>query len=455
MSSDTIIEKQKKQRKLLLTAPQIILFGFAFFIVLGAVLLDLPIASASGESVGFLDALFTSTSAVCVTGLVVFDTAGTFSLFGELVIMILIQIGGLGFMTFGVLFAVLIGKRIGLKERLLLQQSTGAISFQGVVRLSLGIFLTALIIEVIGAALLAVRWSQDMDWMRAIYFGVFHSISSFNNAGFGLWSDSLMRYVGDPLVNIVIVGLFVVGGIGFTVILDIYNKRKWRNLTLHTRIVLIMSLILSAAGFLFIYCVELFNPATFGALSRSEQLWAGFFQGLVPRTAGFNTLDIAAMMTASQFFMILLMFIGASSGSTGGGIKTNTFAVLMLTVWMIIRGKEDLHLLKRRIAHEIILRALAVIIISMAVVLTSTLLLSITEHTLQKDFLELLFEATSAFATVGMSMGLTPELSPAGKVIIIATMFIGRLGPLTLAFALTRNTKAVKYRYPEEKVLIG
>ncbi|NQX44453.1 Ktr system potassium transporter B [Paenibacillus tritici] len=438
-----------------LTSSRIILLGFAVPILLGTVLLALPISSSSGLSIGWLAALFTSTSAVCVTGLVVLDTGTDFSYFGQMIILLLIQIGGLGFMTFSVLIAVIMGKKIGLKERLLIQQSSNSVTTQGVVRLSLSIFLITFIVETAGAILLALRWANELGTARSIYYGIFHSVSAFNNAGFGLWPDSLSRYVGDPLVNIVISLLFIVGGIGFTVILDLYRKRRWRDLSLHTKIVLITSGLLCMAGFLVIFAIELFNTETFSSLSWSERFWAAYFQGVVTRTAGFNSIDIGAMLPASQFFMIFLMFVGASSGSTGGGIKTTTFAVLMLSIVSTIKGKTDVQLLKKRISQDIIFRALAVLTISLGVVLTATFLLSITEYAHPKDFLALLFEVTSAFGTVGMSMNLTQELSPLGKCIIIITMYIGRLGPLTLALALAQKNVKQKYRYPEDKLLIG
>lgn len=448
-------EPLKSFKQFNLSSSRLILLGFAMPIVIGAILLALPISSSSGEGIGWLNALFTSTSAVCVTGLAVVDTGTDFSLFGQIIIMCLIQVGGLGFMTFGVLIAVVLGKKIGLKNRLLLQESTNALSTQGVVRLSLGIFLIALIIEIAGAALLIIRWEEELGWGQAIYYGVFHSISSFNNAGFSLWSDSLSRYVGDPLVNIVITLLFIIGGLGFTVVLDVWKHRRWNKLSLHSRIVLSTSAFLCLAGFIVIFIIELFNSRTFGSLTWGERIWAAYFQGVVTRTAGFNTIDIAAMMTTSQFFMIFLMFIGASSGSTGGGIKTSTFAVLLFTLVSIIKGKQDVQLLNRRIPQSIILRSIAVMVISVGVVIFATFLLTISEHSLQKDFMEVLFEVTSAFGTVGLSMGLTPELSPFGKGVIILTMYIGRLGPLTLAFALSQRVVNQKYRLPEEKVLIG
>lgn len=448
-------ERLKSLKQFNLSSSRLILLGFAVPIVIGAILLTLPLSSSSGESIGWINALFTSTSAVCVTGLAVVDTGADFSLFGQIIIMCLIQVGGLGFMTFGVLIAVVLGKKIGLKNRLLLQESTNALSTQGVVRLSLGIFLIALIIESVGAALLIARWEEELGLGQAIYYGVFHSVSSFNNAGFSLWSDSLSQYVGDPLVNIVITLLFIIGGLGFTVVLDVWKHRRWNKLSLHSRIVLSTSAFLCLGGFIVIFIIELFNSRTFGSLNWGERIWAGYFQGVVTRTAGFNTIDISAMMTTSQFFMIFLMFIGASSGSTGGGIKTNTFAVLLFTLISIIKGKQDVQLLNRRIPQSIILRSIAVMVISVSVVIVATFLLTISEHSLQKDFMEVLFEVTSAFGTVGLSMGLTPELSPFGKGVIILTMYIGRLGPLTLAFALSQKVVNQKYRLPEEKVLIG
>lgn len=297
----------------------------------------------------------------------------------------------------------------------------------------------------------------EYGFLRALYYGVFHSISAFNNAGFALWPDSLMRYVGDPVVNIVITFLFIVGGLGFTVIIDLYRKRNWNELSLHTKIVLTVTAILLVLGPIVIFLIEFSNPQTFGKLSLSEKLWAGYFQGVVPRTAGFNTLDIASMMTASQFFIIFLMFMGASSGSTGGGIKITTFALLFLSVFSTVRGQGDIQAFKRRIAMELVFRSLAVIMISICVVVVSAFLLIITESdpSHSHDFMTILFEATSAFGTVGLSMGLTSELSPVGKIIIIITMFVGRLGPLTLAFALAQTVFKQPYRYPEEKILIG
>lgn len=444
-----------KMKRMKLSPHQIILGGFMILIFAGALLLALPVSSSTGQSIHVLDALFTSTSAVCVTGLVVLDTGTDFSVFGQVVIMLLIQVGGLGFMTYGVMIAIMLGKKIGLKSRMIVQESTKSMTGQGIVRLVLGILLIALVTEAAATIILTLRWYVKMGLTDAFYNALFHSISAFNNAGFALWSDSVSQYVGDPTVNIILSSLFIIGGLGFTVLLDLYNKKNWRQLSLHTKIVLITSVVLSIAGFVFIFLVELLNPDTFGSLTWGERIWAAYFQSVTPRTAGFNSIDIGNMMVASQFVIIVFMFIGASTGGTGGGIKTNTFVVLMMSVWSIIKGKQDAEIFKRRISNDVVLRALAVILISMAIILLVTLMLTLTEHGHHDDFLDFLFEATSAFGTVGLSLGLTPELSTAGKLVIIVAMFIGRLGPLTLAFALAQKSSRSQIRYAEEKVLIG
>jgi trk system potassium uptake protein TrkH len=445
--------EDNQRRKYQLSVHEWIILGFAAIIVVGGLLLTLPIASATGERVGLLDALFTATSAVCVTGLIVVDTASTFSMFGEIVLLVLIQIGGLGFMTFGVVIAILLGKKIGIKERLLIQESTKSTSVQGLVKLSLNIFMIAFLFEVIASIILTIRWHAELGLGRAIYYAVFHSISAFNNAGFALWPDSMGRYMGDPVINLVISMLFIIGGIGFTVLIDLYKNRRWKKLSLNSKIVLLTSTLLTLSGFFVLFILELLNPAG-SSLTWGERVWVAYFQGVAPRSGGFTTFDISQFLTASQFFMIALMFIGGSSGSTAGGIKTNTFMVLVLAMYSSIRGRESVHVFDRRVANDVVLRALAVIIISLGAVIVVAFLLTITERQ-NHDFIVLLFEATSAFATVGLSLGVTSELTWMGKVIVMITMFAGRLGPLTLAYALARRKREMKIGYPEEKVLIG
>ncbi|WP_413381843.1 TrkH family potassium uptake protein [Alkalihalobacillus sp. 1P02AB] len=437
-----------------ISPPQLIILIFILLILVGSILLSLPISS-KGEAIPWLDALFTATSAVCVNGLVVIDTGASFSTFGQVVIMILIQIGGLGFMTLGVIIAILLGKKIGLRQQLVLQQTTQSNSRHGLVRLCLYIVLIAFAFELVAVTILTLRWVGDMGFQQAIYYALFHSVSAFNNAGFALWSDSLSGYLNDPIVNLTIIMLFIFGGLGYIVIVELFQKRSWRKFSLHTKVVLVTSGILILSGFSLLFLLESWNPATFGNMSWGERVSAALFQSTTPRSAGFNTIDIGSMLSSSQLLIIILMFIGASSGGTGGGIKTNTFVVLVLATLNTFRGGGQIHAFKRKIANETVMRALAVVTSSLACVLFVALLLTITEDMLEEHFLEVLFEATSAFSTTGLSMGLTSELSPVGKIIVIFTMFVGRLGPLTLAYALAKKKRTSKIGYPEDHVLIG
>lgn len=446
---------EKDERPKTMRPPQLIILIFILMILVGSVLLALPISAAEGVSISWIDALFTATSAVCVNGLVVIDTGSSFSSFGQVVIMILIQIGGLGFMTLGVIIAIILGKRIGLKERLVIQQTTQSYGTQGLVKLSLYIFYIALSFELTATLILTLRWMGDMGLEKAIYYAVFHSVSAFNNAGFALWPDSLSSYINDPVVNLTIITLFVSGGLGYIVIVEIFHKHAWRKFSLHTKIVLISSGVLLLSGFLSLLLLESWNIATFGGLTWGERISAAFFQSATPRSAGFNTIDIGSMLSSSQLLLIILMFIGASSGGTGGGIKTNTFVVLIMATLNTFRGGGPIHVLHRRITTDSVMRALAIVISSIACIFIVALLLTITEGMLEEQFLEVLFEATSAFSTTGLSMGLTSELSPTGKIIVAVTMFIGRLGPLTLAYALAKKKRLSKINYPEDHILIG
>lgn len=440
-----------------LTPPQVLVLGFAVTILIGTFLLSLPVATESGEPLPVPDALFTATSAVCVTGLVVVDTATTFSTFGEWVIMFLIQMGGLGFMTFGVFFAILLGKKIGFKERLILQQSFHQTRLEGIVRLTLMVLVITVIVESIGFLLLAFRWVPEWGWTKGLYYALFHTVSAFNNAGFDLFGDygefsSLTRYVEDPLVNLTIAGLFIIGGIGFVVIAELIQYRSIRRMSLHTKLVLTVTGILIGLGTLTVLLIEWTNPKTLGRLSFFHKFIASFFQGVTPRTAGFNTLNIADMYPATQFIIIMLMFIGAAPSSTGGGIKVTTFMIVVLAVWSMVRGKNDVVTFRRRIPYNQVYRALTVLVVSLSLIVMITILLTITEHT---DLTTSLFETVSAAGTVGLSLGLTPELTPMGKILVTLTMFAGRLGPLTLAFAIAQREEKAIVRYPEERPLIG
>ncbi|GIO94989.1 K+ transporter Trk [Paenibacillus lautus] len=437
-----------------LSPPQILVLGFAAIIFIGTALLMLPISTSTGEPLEFIDALFTSTSATCVTGLVVVDTGTTFSSFGQVVIMLLIQIGGLGFMTMATLFALALKRRISLKDRLILQEAMNQSSMEGIVRLIRRVLLYSLIIEACGAIILSIRWAFDMPIGQAIYYGVFHAVTMFNNAGFDLFGDfrSLTGYVYDPVVNIVVMFLIVSGGIGFIVLSDLIDFRKQRRLSLHSKVVLTMTATLLLVGFIVILIFEFTNPRTLGSLNWGGKFFGALFQSVTPRTAGANTIDITGLRQATQFFIVILMFIGASPGSTGGGIKTTTFTIMVGAVIAMMRGREDIVMFRYRLAQERVLKALTIALLALLLVLTVSMILSTTE---EGSFLEILFETTSAFGTVGLSMGLTPDLTGFGKILISITMFAGRLGPLTLAYALGPKKGKELYRHPEGKMIIG
>jgi len=438
-----------------LNPPKILVLGFATIILIGTFLLTLPIATENGEGLSFLNALFTATSATCVTGLVVVDTGDTFSTFGELVILFLIQIGGLGFMTFATLLFLLLGKKISLKERLLLKEAFNNITISGLVRLVRRILLFTALIELIGALILSIRFSFDMSIGKAIYFGFFHSISNFNNAGFDLMGgfNGLTEYVDDPFIVLTICALITIGGLGFIVINELYEYRETKRLSVHSKIVLTSTLILTIGSTILIFLFEYGNSKTLGPLSEWGKVLGSLYQAVTPRTAGSNTLPIGDLTQTTLFLIIFLMFIGAGSGSTAGGIKITTFALLVATMWSQIRGKEDVVLFRRRIVNETILKALTVTMCGMMIVIFVTFVLSILEQ--GHSFMMYLFEATSAFGTVGLSMGLTPELSPGGRLVIILTMFAGRLGPLTIAFAIAKRRKSEAFRHPKGNIMIG
>lgn len=441
-----------------LSPPQVLVLGFAVIIFTGAFLLASPLASLDGHSLSFTDALFTATSATCVTGLVVVDTGTHFTLFGQVVIMVLIQVGGIGFTTTATLFVMALRKRISLKERLLLQESLRQGSMEGIVRLIRNILLYSLTIEFVGFILLALRWSFDFGWKQAFYYAAFHSISFFNNAGFVLLGthhghfSSLTAYVNDPLVNFVTISLVILGGIGFIVMADVMQYRVTKRLSLHSKVVLSASALLIVGGACVLFLFEYTNALTLGPLNLFGKIQAALFQSVSPRSGGVNTLEFTDLRQASQFFIVLLMFIGAAPGSTGGGIKITTFALLAGAMTAMIRGKEDIVMFRFRLAKDQVYKAITLTLFAIMIVSLATMALSTTED---RQFLVLLFEVISAFGTVGHSLGVTPDLTPAGKIIIIVMMFAGRLGPLTLAYALGPVKGKELYRHPEGKINIG
>ncbi len=454
MQTHDIQIKQDKE----LNPGQILMLGFAGVILLGAILLSLPVSSQEGHSIGFINALFTATSAVCVTGLVVVDTGTYWSTFGKMVILLLIQFGGLGFMTMATSMAIVIGKRISLRGRMVMQEALNQETIQGVVKLTQIIILTTLGIEAVGAVLLSIKFVPMYGWTKGICYGIFHSISAFCNAGFDILGGgtSLMPFSTDVLVNFTIMFLIVLGGLGFTVMIDLFqlSTKKKKKLSLHSKFVLKLTVILLVSGFFMVLLLEYSNPATMGDMNFGEKVVAASFHSVTPRTAGFNTLSMADLRMPTKFLTIFYMFIGGSPGSTAGGIKTTTFGLVILLVISLITDKDDIEFANRRFATDTVMRALALLSIALFIVIVVTFVLTCTETGI--SFLELLFEAVSAFGTVGLTLGCTSQLSIAGKLIITITMFFGRLGPLTIAMGLARRKhKKALYRYPEGKIMVG
>ncbi|ANU20604.1 Ktr system potassium transporter B [Planococcus plakortidis] len=436
-------------KKIHISPPQVLSITFLVTILFGAGLLYLPISTIS--PISFLDALFTATSATTVTGLAVLSTGNDFTLFGQTVIIVLMQIGGLGLMTFAVLIVMLLGKKIGLKGRILIQQSFNQYSLGGMIRLVRIILVFTIVIEGIAAVFLAVRWVPEYGWGFGLFTSAFHAVSAFNNAGFSLWDDSLSAYAGDPAVNIIITLLFITGGIGFTVLYDMWGAKEFRHLSLHSKIMLTGTLAVNLFAMLFLFVSEYGNMETLGSMPLGDKLWASYFQAVTPRTAGFNSIDIGSMETGSIVLISLLMFIGAGSASTGSGIKLTTFLVIILVTASYLNGKKEAVIFNRAIPSHLLERSLAIVFISMTAIFTGILILSYTENA---PFEWIVFEAFSAFGTVGLSMGLTGELSNIGKFVIMVLMFIGRVGPVTLAFALARQHRE-PIRHPKGDIFTG
>lgn len=449
-------------RALFESPARIPIIGFAVLIFTGTALLMLPSAT-NMSSFGFVDALFTSTSATCVTGLVVVDTGNAFSPFGQLVILLLIQTGGLGIMTLSTLFILMAGRKPSLAGQIVIKDTFTQKGDRSVPSILRDVFLFTFIIEGIGTALMFFHFLPGKSIMEALYISVFHSVSAFCNAGFSLFSENFVTYQADWFMNIVMCLLVVSGGIGFLVLSEVkqqfpFNRRTWSRLSLHSKLVLSTTAILLLFGSFFIIAMEWYN--TLAPLSIPERFLAGFFQSVSARTAGFNTLSIGNMANETLFVLILLMFIGASPGSCGGGVKTTTLTTLAMLGISRLRGRERPQLFNRTISNESVGKALSVVMVSMVVIAIATMILLMTElgevsHTQSRGkFLELLFEVVSAFGTVGLSTGVTGGLTIMGKVILTIVMFIGRLGPLVIALAVSRRG-ALRYSYAEENIMIG
>ncbi len=400
-----------------------------------------------------------ATSAVCLTGLTVVNPQADLTLMGQLVLLILVQAGGLGYMAITTVVAVALGKQLSIQERLTLQESFNIETLDGLSHFILSIFKLTLTLELIGAALLTARWAMEYDLGHAVYLGIFHSVMSFNNAGFSLFPHGMTTYRDDLLVNTVITFLVICGGLGFVVLNELKSFRSKRNFSVHTKLVLSMSGGLILFAFAAIYLLEYRNPLTLGALNWKEGLLASCFHAVSPRTSGFNTLDVGAMYPATLFMIIILMFIGTAPGGTGGGIKITTFSITVATIWAMVRGRSEPTIMHRRIPSQLVARSFSICLISFLAMNIVVCLLLVTET---QSLLPTLFEATSAFSTVGLSMGqegsalsLSAGFSTSGKILLAAMMFMGRVGSLTLAVAIARGGRQPLLRYPEGKILVG
>jgi len=442
-----------------LSPQRIFIFGFAALISIGAIVLWLPFSAGRGH-ISFVDALFTSASAVCVTGLTVLDIGKDLSLTGQVVSLLLLQIGGLGIVTFSVLLFALMGRSISFKGREIIQSTFLHTPRRNIFPIVTWVLALTFSIEAVGALLLFIRFAQEFSYGQAFYHALYHAVSAFNNCGYSLFSNNLMNYQGDVLVNVTVMGLIVLGGIGFIVQYEIISRLRGfqKKLSVHTRIVLLMTAILILSGAALFYLFEM-NHIIRDAPVKT-QILTSFFQSVVPRTAGFNTVDTGRLTNATILLMILLMFIGASPGSTGGGIKTTSFALLLLMIWNRLKGREEVNVFNRTIPGEVLTRTIAIIFASAfsVALITSLLLMLGGENAVppaesRHFFVEYLFETISAFGTVGLSMGITAKMNDVQKLAVILMMFAGRVGPLTLAFSWYASKR--KLTYAEESVMVG
>ncbi|WP_456242808.1 TrkH family potassium uptake protein [Actinopolyspora lacussalsi] len=433
-----------------------VVIGFALAVLVGAGLLMLPVSTEQGGTTDWVTALFTATSAVCVTGLVVVDTAAHWSTFGEVVILGLIQVGGLGIMTLASLLGMLVVRRLGLRMRRSAQTETKSLGLGDVRSVIAGVITLSLAMEAITALALTLRFvlGYGQSWGEGAYFGVFHAVSAFNNAGFALYPDSLQRYATDPLVCLPVLFAVVVGGLGFPVLFEIGRRLrgKRRRWSLHARVTLLAYSALLVVGVLAFGAFEWNNPETLGPLNPGSKLLIGLFHGITPRTAGFTTVDIGEINPTTMLVNDVLMFVGGGSAGTAGGIKVTTFALLAFVIFTEVRGEAQVHVLGRKLPVGLQRQALTVVLVAVGMVFTATLLLLvITPFELDVT----LFESISAFGTVGLSTGITEQLPRAGELVLIVLMFTGRLGPITMASALALRERGRRYDLPEERPIVG
>ncbi|WP_020389825.1 TrkH family potassium uptake protein [Kribbella catacumbae] len=437
---------------------RVVVAGFAVVTLVGTVLLMLPISSTGAERTGFVTALFTAVSALCVTGLVIVDTPTYWSGFGEGVILGLIQIGGLGVMTLASVLALLLAKRLGTRMQLFAQAETKALGLGDVRRVVGGVIRLSLAVEAVVAIVLASRFAfrYDEPFWQAAYLGVFHAVSAYNNAGFALYSDNLISFATDPFICVPIMAAVVIGGLGFPVINEVLRRRhqenRGRRWSLHTRITVYTYGVLLVVGTIGVTLTEWANPRTLGPMGVADKLLVGLFHGVMPRTAGFNSLDLAHFQPTTLLLNDVLMFIGGGSAGTAGGIKVTTFALLGFVILAEIRGEPTVHVLNRRLPSQVQRQALTVALLGVGAVMAGTLsLLAMTSFRLD----DILFETVSAFGTVGLSTGITAKIPAAGQLVLVALMFIGRLGPITMASALALRERPRRYELPEERPVVG
>lgn len=452
---------EKIRKKKSLSPFKILAIGFASVILIGGILLSLPISSVTGEFTNLLDTIFTATSAVCVTGLVVKDTGLYWSVFGQWVIILLIEIGGLGFMALSTIFALLLGKKISLKERLVMQEAYNTFSIQGVINHVRYMILFTLSIQGAASLILMTQFIPMYGLGKGIYLGIWHAISAFNNAGFDLLGNftSITVINTNKVVLITLATLVNIGGLGYLVwrelISGIRSKKKLKNFTLHSKVVLTMSVGLVVLGTLVFLIFEWNNPNTMQGMRFSDKIANSYFSGTTPRTAGFNSISNSDMSPAGKLITMLYMFIGGSPGSTAGGVKTTTLGIVIFTLISVIKGREDVEIYKRKLSQSTVYRAIAVFLLGIAIVVIGIMILSIAE--VGTSFEAIVYEVLSAFGTVGLTMGITPGLTAVSKVTLSIIMYMGRVGPITVMLALAgkqKNSKA-NIKYPEGKLLIG
>ena len=433
-----------------------ILLSFVIVTVLGGILLSLPISVNYGKSVKLIDGFFIATSAICVTGLSSIDISSVYNTFGQIIILILIQLGGLGVITFTSVIIIMISKKIGYYTKKIVQEDINIDTTFRIEEYVKKVIFSVILIEFIGAVVLFFEFIKRFSFFKAVYYSLFHSVSAFCNAGFALFSDNLYGFKNSFLINITIPLLIFLGGIGFSTILNCYNvfTKKEKRLTLTTKLSIKISIFLIIAGTVAMFILEYSNKSTIGNLSFVQKLEASFFQSVSTRTAGFNTISILGLKRSTSLLFIILMFIGASPGSTGGGIKTTTFGLIALGTWATLKNKDAIEYDKKSISWRIYSKAIAILFISLIYTVICVFLLILVER--NKNLLDLAFEVYSAFGTVGLSRDLTPSLMSISKFILIVTMFVGRVGPLTIALALSKsNLKKGHYTYPQENILIG